>query len=144
VVDLQGVSFFIPRLWPVILAPKYARICGDVIRVGNFWREVPEIAEPGSNGRPLECIRLLDRSGRQALVSDRTLLATDQLVEALDGQQDCARRIPGGQDELVDLAALKASEFLWQRSCCLLGRDDLIEANSKFHVSSWDGGCLGS
>jgi hypothetical protein len=26
----------------------YARICGDVIRVGNFWRQVPEIAESGS------------------------------------------------------------------------------------------------
>ena len=27
----------------------YARICGDVIRVGNFWREVPEIEEGGSS-----------------------------------------------------------------------------------------------
>jgi hypothetical protein len=29
----------------------YARICGDVIRIGNFWREVPEIAEGGSRCR---------------------------------------------------------------------------------------------
>jgi adenine-specific DNA-methyltransferase len=28
--------------------PKYGWICGDVIGVGNFWREVPEIAEGGS------------------------------------------------------------------------------------------------
>lgn len=27
---------------------KYAWICGDVIGVGNFWREVPEIPEAGS------------------------------------------------------------------------------------------------
>ena len=34
---------------------EYARICGDVIRVGNFWREVPEIVGTGS--RPPNCWR---------------------------------------------------------------------------------------
>ncbi len=29
-------------------APEYAWICGDVIGVGDFWPEVPEIAEAGS------------------------------------------------------------------------------------------------
>jgi len=32
-------------------------ICGDVIGVGNFWREIPEIVEPGSNGRRLVALR---------------------------------------------------------------------------------------
>jgi hypothetical protein len=38
------------------------RICGDVIGVGNFWREVPETAEAGSKtGDLLVAIRGLER-----------------------------------------------------------------------------------
>jgi hypothetical protein len=48
IADLQAVS--LRSMGPSTSGPPaiYARICGDVIRVGNFWRE--EIEKAGSKG----------------------------------------------------------------------------------------------
>jgi len=43
-----GVFPFIRRSFARRFSVGYAGICGDGIRVGNFWREVPEIVEVGS------------------------------------------------------------------------------------------------
>jgi hypothetical protein len=65
----------------VTLTSKYAWICGDVIRVENFWREVLEIAEAGSS-----LAKLLTRGRRtNIMVSIAERYANNSVFQAPEG-----------------------------------------------------------
>jgi hypothetical protein len=72
IADLQAVSLSAMDLLMSDPPAIYARICGDVIRVGNFWREVPEIAEAGSKIADLlgatQALRIGERSCKSVAI----------------------------------------------------------------------------
>lgn len=92
---------------------KCAWICGDVIGVGNSWREVPEIAEPGSNVSDHAC-----GDGVLNRAPGIVLLATTVGTEETHSLRDRNTALPAGSrsggrgstlgelDGFVDRAAL--------------------------------------